>query len=108
MAGATYDYASLTKWRRIKSGRVAHVYLYAGDTLTVHDEEFIGPTRVSIYDRDDGTIKLRWRTLNASEFDIDNPLEYPCGYCGAHRDNTCAGDCEQPAFRVFSVRSATL
>lgn len=108
MAGVTHDYASITEWRTIKSGKVAKVYLYAGDTLKVHEEEFVGPTRVSLYARNDGSLHVRCRPLNAREFNLDDPLEYPCGYCGAHRGVRCSADCEQPTFRVFSVRSAQL
>jgi hypothetical protein len=76
----------------------------AGELLRVEEGwEISGPIRVVFrhYEKENRT-KASYSPLRESDWDIDNPLEYPCGYCGAERLEPCIGFNEICTYRVFS------
>ncbi len=52
--------------------------------------------------------RARYRPLRKSEFDLDDPTEYPCASCGAQRKAPCNGEKPECAFRVFFIGGGKL
>ena len=110
MLQPTYTWDNLT-WKERKAGvRVAHLALYPAETLQIEvGWEITGPQRVTISHREgDKHTKVRYGKLRKSEFDLDNPLEYPCKSCGSDRFVACDEACIVAPFRVFLVEGGVL
>lgn len=68
-----------------------------------------GPVRVTLrYYKKEKRTTVSYAPLRKNEFDLDNPLEYPCASCGADRLEPCIGFNTQCTFRVFSTRGGKL
>ena len=89
---------------------VAHVSLFAGEYLEVEKGwEIDGPIRVSLsYRPAIKRTRIKYKPLRRREFDLDNPLEYPCVACGADRLSPCTDDNPECAYRVFYLKGGLL
>ena len=100
-----YEWEYLT-WREGKGGLfVSELKLNADEYLNIADEyNIVGPLRViATYREDDKHADIECLPLDNTEFDYDNPLEYPCDSCGAKRGVACTGNLQACTWRVFTI-----
>jgi len=108
----TYTWDSLV-WKVSKRNpdiRRCELILYPAETLLTEDGSRVyGPCRV-VYRHNTKTqrISANYLPLDSQHMDLDNPLEYPCGYCGAERFEPCIGFNDSCTYRVFSTKGSTL
>lgn len=98
-------------WRETKAGVfTSHISLFPAEYLEVEPGwEIHGPMRVRFaWEPEKQHTRARYKPLRRKEFDMDNPLEYPCGSCGSGRKTPCQGDDPACAFRVFFVGGGLL
>lgn len=99
-----YEWDNL-RWREGHAGIIAsEIKLHADEYLAISsDFNIVGPTRVIIsYSRGDEHSNIECLPLDNTDFDYDNPYEYPCESCGATRGNRCVGDKPECTYRVFA------
>lgn len=99
------------EWRETKAGVfTSHMSLFPAEYLEVEvGWQIHGPVRVSFTWRPEKQhTKARYRPLRKREFNLDDPQEYPCGACGAHRKSPCVGSDPACAFRVMFVGGGIL
>lgn len=80
------------------------------ETLMTEDgTRVFGPCRV-VYRHNTKTkrVSANYSPLTSAHWDIDNPLEFPCAYCGAERLEPCIGFNDACTYRVFSTRGSSL
>jgi hypothetical protein len=84
---------------------VSELKLHADEYLYITDEHrIIGPTRVIIsYREGNQHSDIECLPLSETEFDYDNPLEYPCDHCGASRGTPCVSENPACTYRVFTT-----
>ena len=89
---------------------VSKVSLYPAEYLHIEEGwEIDGPARVTLKWRPTKKhTRLIIKPLPASEFNMDDPQEYPCGSCGAARKSPCVGDDMRCTYRVFSYSGGQL
>lgn len=89
---------------------VSHVSLFAGEYLEVEEGwEIDGPIRLSIsYRLNTKHTRIKYKPLRRREFDLDNPLEYPCVSCGADRLSPCIENNPECVYRVFYLKGGLL
>lgn len=105
-----YEWNDLA-WREINEGVFsARISLLPSEYLHIEEGwEIDGPVRVSFRWRPKENItRARYRPLRKSEFDLDDPTEYPCASCGAERKAPCNGEKPECAFRVFFIGGGKL
>lgn len=105
-----YTWNDLT-WRETKSGVfTSHVSLFPAEYLEVEAGwEIHGPIRVRFaWQPATKHTRAYYKPLRRREFDMDNPLEYPCGSCGSPRKSPCVGSKPECAYRVFYVGGGML
>lgn len=95
---------------RNKDIKRAVVSLMPGEVLEIdNDWQVEGPVRVTLrYYQSKKRTLASYAPLGKDEFDLDNPLEYPCASCGADRLEPCIGFNTQCTFRVFSTKGGKL
>jgi hypothetical protein len=89
---------------------VCTVSLYPAEYIRIEQGwEVDGPARVTLkWKPSKKHTRLLIKPLPASEFDIDDPQEYPCASCGAARKSPCVGDYPNCSLRVFSTSGGQL
>lgn len=100
-----YEWDTLN-WREGRGGLiVSELKLHADEYLDIENgNNIVGPARVIIsYRTGDTNSQVECLPLDSGDFDYDNPMEYPCQYCGATRGNPCVGDDPQCVWRVFTI-----
>jgi hypothetical protein len=105
-----YEWNDLA-WRETKSDvKTACISLLPDESLRIEQGwEIQGPVRVHFaYSEKDNHTKVRYRNLRKREFDLDNPLEYPCGFCGAERFAPCKGNNLYCTYRVWTTNGGVL
>lgn len=105
-----YEWSDLT-WKETKQGVfTSHMSLFPAEYLVVEEGwEIDGPVRVTFHwVPERKTTRARYRPLRKSEFNLDNPLEYPCASCGAARLSPCVGDLATCTWRVFYLGGGKL
>ena len=95
------------EWQRSKKNPdmlKCEVVLMPDEVLNVEAGwQVAGPLRVVLRHRESKKhTKATYFPLRDTDWDIDNPLEYPCGYCGADRLEACIGFNDACTYRVFS------
>lgn len=98
-------------WQDREGGlKVSTVSLYPSEYLRIEEGwEIDGPARVTLkWTPEKKHTRLIIKPLPAHEFDMDNPLEYPCASCGATRLSPCVGNDSKCTFRVFSFSGGEL
>jgi hypothetical protein len=105
-----YTWESLVWDERSGGLFVSTISLYPSEYLRIEEGwEVEGPARVTLkWTPSKKHTRLVCKPLPAHEFDIDDPLEYPCASCGALRKSPCIGNNERCTFRVFSYSGGTL
>lgn len=104
IARKRYEWDKL-EWTKGHTGIITcEIKLHADEFLEVDEGfSFIGPSRVIIsYREGDTHSNYECLPLDKSDFDYDNPYEYPCESCGATRGNRCVGDNPNCTWRVFT------
>lgn len=102
-----YNWDNLSWERNDKSNvQTSCVTLLADEYISIEEGwDIFGPIRVTFsYDMVTKHTQVEYEPLNDQEFDLDNPLEYPCDRCGALRLEPCNGNNPECVFRVFSTK----
>lgn len=105
-----YTWSDLTWTPYERETMRATVSLFPAEYLEIEEGwEIDGPVRVTLtWNPAKKHTRLRYKSLPSNEFDLDNPLEYPCVSCGVDRKSPCVGDKPTCAFRVFFVSGGEL
>ena len=106
----TWDSLTWTISKRNSNLRRCEVILLAGETLLLEEgSRVFGPCRVILrHNTHTKRIYATYLPLTSEQLDLDNPLEFPCGYCGAERLEPCIGFNEKCVYRVFSINNGML
>lgn len=98
-------------WRETKSGVLtSNKSLFPAEYLEIETGwEIHGPVRVHFsWEPSTQHTRVKYKPLRKKEFNMDNPLEFPCGACGAERLAPCVGNEPACAFRVFFISGGVL
>jgi hypothetical protein len=98
-------------WEEVGDGLLeCSVSLYPAEYLRIEEGWSIdGPARVTLkWTPSKKHTRVVVKPLSASEFNIDDPQEYPCASCGAVRKSPCVGNDTRCMYRVFSFSGGEL